>query len=120
MIGISKGDYTKNVDSNDEDEYRQDISIPKYFVTTLFAPANPVKYFDNQEVIIPTQILVSDNDILTRVNASPSEKLQLLTMYKNIINTYRLSSNINILGDYQAVLKEQADKDRMIKVKKNY
>ena len=119
MIGIKKEDSIQKqetLDGDNENQYNQDISIPKYFVTSLFAPLDPVKFFDGQEVIIPTQILISDNDILTRLNATPSEKLQLLTMYKNIINYYRLTPNINIFGDYEATLKEQADSKKLTKI----
>ena len=119
IIYVIKGDNTPKEESkNDDSKYQQDINIPKYYVSTLFAPSDPTKFFDNQEVIIPTQILISDNDILTRVNATPNEKIQLLTMYKNIINTYGLTFNLNIFGDYQAVLKEQFDNEKLVKVLK--
>ena len=119
IIYVIKGDNTPKEESkNDDSKYQQDINITKYYVSTLFAPSDPTKFFDNQEVIIPTQILISDNDILTRVNATPNEKIQLLTMYKNIINTYGLTFNLNIFGDYQAVLKEQFDNEKLVKVLK--
>ena len=90
MIGIQRG----------EDE--------KYIVNTLMAPQAPKKYFDNQEVIIPTQILVSDNNEFRKLNATAEEKIQLLTMYKNIINTYQIPNKLNISGDYEAMLNQMA------------
>ena len=77
-----------------------------YIVSTLFAPITPKQYFENQEVIIPTQILVSDNDDLKKMQASPSDKIRLLTMYKSIINEYKIPNKINIYGDYEAMLNE--------------
>ena len=119
MIGINKDDSDQRQESYDNDtQYLQDIRIPKFYVSTLFAPANPVKYFVGVQVIIPTQILVSDNDKLSRFNATPSEKLQLLTMYKNIINTYRLAFTINIFLDYESTLKERSDESKLIRILK--
>lgn len=93
----------------------EETLIPKYIVTSLAAPRDPKSFFDNQEVIIPTQILVSDNDTLTRLNATPSEKIQLLTMYKNIINTYGIPNRININGDYEAMLNELNNHSKIIR-----
>ena len=80
----------------------------KYIVNTLMAPRTPKKYFDNQEVIIPTQILVSDKNEFRKLNATAEEKIQLLTMYKNIINTYQIPNKLNISGDYEAMLNQMA------------
>lgn len=76
----------------------------KYLVYTLIAPENPKSFFDNQEVIIPTQILVSNNANLSKLVATSEEKIQLLTMYENIINKYNLPNKINIFGDYKDML----------------
>lgn len=78
----------------------------KYIAASLIAPENPIDYFENQEVIIPTQILVSDNSNLTKVIASPEEKIRLLTMYSDIINKYKIPNKINIYGDYLSTLNE--------------
>ena len=78
----------------------------KYIATTLFASTNPKEYFENQEVIIPTQILVNNNNNLTKTVATPKEKLQLLTMYESIINKYNLENRINIYGDYMSTLND--------------
>lgn len=92
MMGIVQG-------KNDNDE---DI----YAVSTLLAPQNPKTFFENKEVIIPTQILVSDNSELTKIEATAEEKIQLLTMYQNIINKYNIPNMINIYGDYENMLNE--------------
>lgn len=99
----------------DEDSTKPDDLIQKYIVSSLLAPNNPKKYFENQEVIIPTQILISDNDNLTRLNATANEKIQLLTMYKSIINLYGISNRLNIYGDYEALLNEQDNSIKIIK-----
>lgn len=78
----------------------------KYIAASLMAPENPLDYFENQEVIIPTQILVSDNSNLSKVVATPEDKIRLLTMYSDIINKYRIPNNINIYGDYLSILNE--------------
>lgn len=81
----------------------------EYIVNILLAPSYPKKFFANQEVIIPTQILVSDNDNLKKIQAIASEKLRLLTMYKSIINEYNIPNRINIYGDYEATLNEDSN-----------
>lgn len=88
--------------SNPED----DIKLQKYIVSTLMAPRqNDAKnFFDNQETIIPTQILVSDDNSFTKKCATADEKIKLLTMYKAIINEYGIPNKLNISGDYEAML----------------
>lgn len=80
--------------------------LQKYIVNTLMAPLKTdiKKFFDNQEVIIPTQILISDNNELRKKIAKAEEKIKLLTMYKAIINEYGIKYNLNISGDYEAML----------------
>ena len=85
------------------------IEENNYIVNTLLAPEQPKKFFDNQEVIIPTQILISDNANLRKVQATSEEKINLLTMYKNIINAYNISNRLNILGDYESMLNTLAN-----------
>ena len=87
----------------------------KYFVLSLLAPANPVTFFSNQEVVIPTQILVSNNDELVKLVATPEEKIALLTMYSNIINQYNLPNKINIFGDYGSILNDMSNEKKLIK-----
>lgn len=87
--------------SNPEQE---DDVLKKYIVSTLLAPKDPKTYFEGQEVIIPTQLLISDNFKLTKVIASAEDKIKLLTMYKAIINEFGIASKLNISGDYESLL----------------
>lgn len=76
----------------------------KYFVFGLIAPEDPKSFFNNKEVVIPTQILVSDCEKLVKTKATAQEKINLLSMYKNIINLYNIPNNINIYSDYEELL----------------
>ncbi len=120
MMGIRSNSAVKDL----EDEENIDkLSVNEdsgnqYFVTTLFAPSNPKEKFENQEVIIPTQLLVSDNNELKRMNATPEEKIQLLTMYKSIINEYNIPNRINIYGDYETMLNDLSSSKEKSKVLK--
>lgn len=88
--------------SNPEEE----IKLQKYIVNTLMAPKQgEIKnFFKEQEVIIPTQILVSNNDSFIKNSATAADKIRLLTMYKAIINEYGIPNKLNISGDYEAML----------------
>lgn len=76
----------------------------KYAVETLIAPDNTCDFFKNQEVVIPTQILITTTNNMDKLEATPSEKLALLNQYKSIINNYGLKNRLNIYGDYESVL----------------
>ena len=78
--------------------------VKKYIVSTLLAPQKTKTFFDGHEVIIPTQLLISDNYDLKKLMASAEDKKKLLTMYKNIINEFNISSKLNISSDYEAML----------------
>ena len=92
MMGINKNEGENN-----------------HYVTTLIAPSNPKTIFDGQEVAIPTQIFVATSDNLTKINATPEEKIQLLTIYSNIVNMYGINNMINIYGDYAAMLNDMTN-----------
>ena len=77
-----------------------------FVVKSLLAPCDPKKYFENQEVVIPTQILLSNNEVLSKHVASAEEKIQLFTMYQNIINKYQIPNRLNIYGDYESILND--------------
>lgn len=100
--------------NNCEDER----ALKKYIVSTLLAPKDPKFYFDNQEVIIPTQLLISDNYKLTKKMASAEEKIRLLTMYKAIINEFGVANMLNISGDYESILNYLASIESKKKVLK--
>ena len=70
----------------------------------MIAPEDIKELFNNQEVVIPTQILTDDNGTLTKNVATTSEKIKLLKEYQAIINQYDLNSRINIYGDYLSLL----------------
>jgi len=76
----------------------------KYAVETLIAPTNDRDFFANQEVVIPTQILINTEDSMSKVEATADEKLALLNQYKSIIKNYGLRNNLNIYGDYESML----------------
>ena len=78
----------------------------KYFVHTLVAPEDPKNYFSDREIVIPTQILVSNDSNLTKMVATPEEKLQLINMYYNLVNQYNVNSSLNIQGDYESMLND--------------
>jgi len=84
----------------------QEEDTDRYVVSTLMAPTDPKRFFVDKEISIPTQILISDNDKLTKVEATPQEKIQLLTIYQNIINKYNIPNMMNIYGDYENMLNE--------------
>ena len=71
---------------------------------TLIAPDNFDKFFLNQELVLPTQILIDSKENLNKIFASNEEKLALLNLYKFIINTYKTNSRINIFSDYESIL----------------
>ena len=80
------------------------IGKDKYFVSTLLAPEVPKIFFAGREAVIPTQIIINTEKYLNKIEATPEEKIQLLTIYKNIVNMYRIEYNLNINGDYEAML----------------
>ena len=79
-----------------------------HVVNTLLAPTNPKECFENKEASIPTQIIISDNSKLSKIVATPEEKIALLTMYANIVNKYNIPNMINIYGDYENQLNEMS------------
>lgn len=87
-----------------------DSNSDKHVVKSLFAPQEPVSFFDNQEALIPTQILISDNENMKKITATAEEKINLLTMYNNIVNKYNIPNKINIYGDYASTLNDIANK----------
>lgn len=81
----------------------------KFAIETLIAPTfNTRSFFYNQEVTIPTQILITTCDKMDKLEASPAEKIALLNQYRSIINEYNLPNRLNIYGDYESLLVEQS------------
>lgn len=94
MMGILPSGNPTDVDYNPD----------KYAVETLIAPTNDKDFFTNQEVVIPTQILITTQDYMDKFEATPDEKIALLNQYKAIIKNYGLNNNLNIYGDYESML----------------
>ena len=103
MMGILK-------DANTMD----DVS-DSYVAETLIAPTNARDFFNEQEVVIPTQIMVITNDKMDKVNATAEEKIALLSQYRSIITQNNLPNRINIFGDYENMLSEEMHVKKRIK-----
>lgn len=88
-----------------------------YIVETLFSPEQAERFFNKQEVIIPTQIITDNNGILEKKLATPSEKIKLLKSYQSLIIANKFPNMINIYGDYYSMLISQ-DKEEQKKLKK--
>lgn len=108
-IGILPSTDNTNCDINvqESDEVIENEKDKPYVVETSIAIDKPKPFFENQEVIIPTQILKDTNKELTRTNATPEQKKNLLREYRNIITQYNIDNRINIYSDYYAMLSEQ-------------
>ena len=98
MMGILQED--KTITTPDVDA--------KYVAETLIAPTNTSDFFNSQEVVIPTQILVTTDEKMEKSEASASEKIALLNQYKSIIREHNLPNRINIYGDYESILASQS------------
>ena len=104
MMGILKN---TDINSGEVEE--------KYAVETLMAPFNVSDFFNCQEVVIPTQILVTTEDKMDKRIATSSEKLALLNQYRSIINQYGLPNMLNIYGDYEVMLNSNSNPKTRIK-----
>ena len=113
MMGILKDRIISSDFDNQQisDFDNQQIYVPE----TLFAPVKVADFFKNQEVVIPTQILISDDEKMQKSEATPSEKIALLNQYRSIIKELGLSSSINIYGDYESMLCEQENVKKLVK-----
>ena len=105
-------------DKTNDDTYDESELIIKnnpYIVETSIAPDNVKPYFQNQEVVIPTQILKDTNKELTKINATPSQKKALLKEYRSIITENGLNNRINIYSDYLSMLSQEEQDKKLIK-----
>lgn len=96
--------------NNQNDLNNQNNDSQYYAVNTLLAMSNPEDFFNNKEVIIPTQMIIFDDNNLKKVSASAEDKIKLLTMYKSIVEKYKLTSTINIYSDYETILNDITNK----------
>lgn len=107
MMGILPSGDVTDIDYNPD----------KYAVETLIAPTNPKDFFAGQEVVIPTQILITTDENMTKVEATPSEKLALLNQYKSIVNGYNINNKLNIYSDYEQMLASSSIEGHKIKTR---
>lgn len=105
-------DFQKDNDEVDNDEII--VRNKPYIVETSIAPDYVKPFFQNQEVVIPTQILKDTNKELTRINATPSQKKALLKEYRSIITEYELNNRINIYSDYLSMLSQEEEKEKKL------
>jgi len=85
-----------------------------YVPETLLAPDDFFKYIDKQELVVPVQTLVNDDNNLSKKTAKNKEKARILEMYRNLLLEYSITANINIFNDYQNMLyslKEEEKKE---------
>jgi len=91
----------------------EEVLNPKYCVNSLVAPEkNTISNYFEHPASIPTQILIDDNNNLTKLVATPREKIELLNTYKNIILDYSLEDKMDITSDYVALLTELDNKSK--------
>lgn len=102
--------YIQDNNIEDDDTYMINDNDVPHIVETLIAIDNPKPFFQNQEVVIPTQILLDTNAKLNRFNADATRKKDLLKEYRNIITEYNLDNRINIYSDYFAMLSKEEEK----------
>lgn len=85
----------------------EDDESNAYYPETLIAPTNYIDFFKYQTLLLPIQVLVSDDNSLAKIVATPEEKITLLNMYKSIILSNNTNSNIDIYNDYESILRER-------------
>ena len=81
---------------------------------TLIAPQNFHEFLINQELLLPIQMLINDEQNLSKNMATASEKLRILHLYKSLIEVYHTGSYINIFNDYETVLRDDVVKTKKI------
>lgn len=79
-----------------------------YIPETIIAPEKFQDFITEQILLVPIQVLVSDNCDLSKICATSEEKLHLLNMYKGILSEYKTNSFIDIYNDYENILKENS------------
>jgi len=89
------------------------FDMSKYCVNSLMAPENrEIPNYFNNSAAIPTQILIDDNNKLSKIVATPKEKIDLLNMYRNLILNNSLANKMNISGDYLSILTDMDAKQK--------
>ena len=113
MINGSNYQEENTEETYDESELR--INNNPYIIETSIAPVDIKPYFQNQEIVIPTQILKDTNRELTKINATPTQKKALLKEYRSIITEYGINNRINIYSDYLSMLSEEEQQKKLLK-----
>ena len=85
---------------------------------TLISPTGYQDFFNNQELLLPVQILINDDNELTKYVAKASDKVKLLNLYKSILNEHRMKAYINIFNDYESIIRESSIEERSKSLKK--
>lgn len=113
MMGIKVDEGQTKMVSFDEEK------SDSYIVETLIAPEEVKPIFENQEVVIPTQILIDDNSNLTKLEPSNANKIRLLNEYRALITDYKMADRMNIYGDYLSLLmdKERQESKKSLKLR---
>ena len=93
------------------DSYTPDIMVPE----TLIAPTNFHEFLIGQELLLPIQMLINDEQSLSKNVATAEEKLRLLRLYKFLIQSHNTGSYINIFNDYETILCENAAREKTLK-----
>lgn len=121
MMGILHDNSYERDNINSVDEQDSDVQLNqvnnKFVPNTLIAPVNVKDFFNEQEVVIPTQILVNSGEKMDKIEALNSEKLALINQYEAIINKYGVPNGLNIYGDYKAML--GSDSKRKVLIREN-
>ncbi len=79
-----------------------------YVPQTLMAPVYYGSFMNNQELLVPVQLLINNAYNLSKHVAKPEEKLRILNMYRSIISQCGIMSSINIYNDYESILRQNA------------
>lgn len=84
----------------------------KYIVETMYAAPTVQDFIDNQTLVIPTQILITDNetDVFKKISATPKEKIDILRMYQALLGQTGILAKIDIFSDYESLLIEDVNK----------
>lgn len=85
------------------------VMIPETFI----APVNFADYLKYQELLLPIQLLINDDQNLTKLVATPEEKIRILNLYKSIIQMYNTGSYINIYNDYETILRDSVARKKI-------
>ena len=85
----------------------------------MSAPLSKDDIVGDIEIVDNTGKVIKKVDLVIKDDVEKHSFFSLfIKMYKNIINSYGLTPKLNIFGDYQAVLKEQSDNEKLVKVLK--